>query len=425
MAIDTEIPVEEHNPELFDHPSGEPHLPEDEVSLLDLLIVLASRKWLIAKVTFVCGIIGLVIALILPKEFTAMSTVMPPEQNNSLSSMLESQLGGLGGLVSLAGGGAAGLLKNPNDQYVAMFKSRTVEDATIHQFDLQKEYRQKLLSRTRKVFESHFKVTGSEKDGFLHVSVTDRNPQRAAAMANGWVDQFRKLSQHLAVGAASERRAFFDAQLEAAKDNLANAEEALKSVQEKTGMIQLNAQTQALIESAAVLRAQIVARQVQLQALQTFATNQNSQVVELEQELAGLRAQLAKLGGNGEVSAAGLMLPKGAVPQASLEYARKLRDVKYQQTLFEILARQVEMAKLDEARRGAMIQVVDPALVPDHKSSPHRALIVLIALVLGLIGALLVVLIQAGIQHMERDPQTAPKLLFLRRSLWLGRAPGD
>lgn len=421
MATETEISFKEHASEIFESPGRESRPPDDEVSLLDLLIVLASRKWFIAKITGIFVIIGLVIALVLPKKYTATSTVMPPAQNSSLSSMLESQLGGVGGLVSLASG-ASGLLKNPNDQYVAMFKSQTVEDATIKQFDLQKEYKQKLLSRTRKDFEHHFKVTGSEKDGFLHVSVTDRNPQRAAQLANGWVDQFRKLSQRLAVGAASQRRTFFDTQLQKAKDNLSNAEEALKTVQQKTGMIQVNAQTRALIESAAVLRAQVAAKEVQLQALQTFATNQNAQVVEAEEELAGLRAQLAKLSGDSSGSGAGLMLPKGQVPQASLEYVRKLREVKYRQTLFEILARQVELAKLDEARQGALIQVVDPALVPDYKSSPHRALIVIIAFILGLLVAVFVVLVQAGLRRARQDPEAREKLNSLRRAVGISRS---
>lgn len=422
MAIETDAPVEERNPEVLAPQTIESSLargrpPDDEISLLDVLIVLAKRKWLLAKVTAVFGIIGLVIALVLPKQYTATSTVMPPKESNSLSSMLESQLGGLGGLVSLAGGAAGSLLKNPNDQYVAMFKSQTVEDATIRQFGLQNEYHQKLLSRARKSFAHHFKVVGSTKDGFLHVSVTDRSPKRAAEMANGWVDQFRKLSQRLAVGAASQRRAFFDTQLDQAKTNLTNAEEALKAVQEKTGVLQLSAQTQVLIESAAVLRAQIVAKQVQLQALQTFATNQNAQVVETEEELASLRAQMARLGGSGAASGAGLVLPRGQVPQVGLEYVRKVREVKYRQTLFEILARQAELAKLDEAKRGALIQVVDPALVPDHKSSPHRALIVIIAVIVGFIIAAFVALFSAGIERMRRDPENRRKLSALHMAL--------
>lgn len=394
----------------------------EPISFLEILIIFANRKRLIAAIIAICGVIGLIIALVLPKEFTATSIVKPPEENSSLSSMLESQFGGLSGLVSLAGSHAGGLLKNPNDQYVAMFKSQTVEDATIRQFGLQKEYKKKLLSRARKAFEKHFKVEGNSKDGFLHVSVKDRSPERAAEMANGWVEQFRKLSEQLASGAASQRVKFFGAQLEQAKTNLDDADEALKTVQQKTGMIQLGSQAQALIESAAMLRAQVVAQQVKLQALQASMTSQNPRVIEAKRELAGLQAQLAKLGGNSSASAsgAGLVLPKGELPQAGLEYVRKLREVKYREAIFKILARQMELAKLDEAKQGALIQVVDPAIVPDHKSSPHRALIVIIALVIGLVVGLAAAGAAESLDGMRRDPESNRKLSALSREMGFG-----
>lgn len=384
----------------------------EPVSFLDVLIIFAGRKWLIARIIVACAVIGLVAALLLPNQFTATSTVKPPRENSSLSSMLQSQLGNLGGLISLAGGSGS-LLKNPNDRYVAMFKSQTVEDATIRQFDLQKEYKTRLLSRTRKAFERHFKVEGSSKDGFLHVSVEDRNPERAAELANGWVDQFRKLSESLATGAASQREVFFKAQLQQAKGNLDNAENSLEAVQKKTGIVALSTQGEALLGSAARLQAEIVARQVQLQALETYATGQNAQVVELKNQIAGLQAQLAKLGGSGSAGAAGLVLPRGQLPQAGLEYLRRLREVKYQEALYTILSRQVELARLDAAKRGALIQVVDPAMVPDYHSSPHRVLIVILAIVVGLILGLAAALVWEYAARLRRDPQSAPKLALL------------
>jgi len=422
MAIDTGIPVVEREGDI-----GEPRpvpvsRPDDEVSLLDLLIILASKKWLILKITAVFGIVALLVSLVLPKRFTAMATVLPPQQNSSLSSMLASQLGGSLGSLALLAGGGSGLLKNPNDMYVAMFKSQTVEDAMIHQFELMKEYKKKRLSDARKAFEGKFTIDGTDKDGLLHLSVEDKNPQRAADLANGWVDQFRKLSESLAISEASQRRLFFGNQLQQAKDNLANAEEALKETEQKTGMIQVGAQASALIQSAAILRAQIVAKQVQLQALRSYATNENSRVVETQQELDSLQAQLAKLGGSGDVSSAGLILPKGQVPEAGLEYTRKLRDVEYQQTLFEILARQFELAKLDEAKEGAVIQVVDPALPPDRKSFPKRGLITIIAAILGFIVGSFVVLAGAGLERLRRDPEASGKLILLRRAVGSNRS---
>jgi tyrosine-protein kinase Etk/Wzc len=210
---------------------------------------------------------------------------------------------------------------------------------------------------------------------------------------------------------------FFEQQMEQAKDNLANAEEALKKTEQTTGVIQIDSQARALIESAVTLRAQIAAKEVQLQGMRTYATDENSRVVEVQQELDGLRAQLAKLGGSEDKGGEDLIVPRGKVPQAGLEYVRKLRDVKYYETIFEIIARQFEMAKLDEAKEGAVVQVVDPALVPDRKSSPKRGLIMLIALAVGLVLGTLLALFRAAVDRMRQDPETSEKLTFLRRAL--------
>lgn len=388
---------------------------EDEISLLDLLIVLAERRRIVILFTAFFAVLALIIAFILPKKFTATVTLLPPQQgSSSMSSLLASQLGGLGSMAALAGGSLG--LKNPNDMYVAMFKSNTVEDAMIQKFGLMKEYHAKLLSVARKDFENHVKVDGNSKDGLIHISVEDRSPEKAAAMANGYVDAYRHLSENLAITEAGQRRLFFQEQLEQAKDKLADAEEALKETELKTGMIEVNSQARALIESAAQLRAQIAAKEVQIQALQTFATGQNAQLVQAQQELDSLRAQLAKLGGS-EDNSDSLIPPRGTVPQAGLEYVRKMRDVKYYETIFTILAKQYEMAKLDEAKEGALIQVVDPAIVPDHKSSPKRALIVIVATLAGLFIGILVALFRAGMERMKADPESNAKLALLRSTL--------
>lgn len=399
------------------HPANAPHEEQDdEVSLLDLLIILARSKWFIIRITIGLGLTALIISLFLSKRYTALTTVLPPQQSSSLSSALMSQIGNLGSLGALAGSSMG--LKNPNDMYVAMFKSRTVEDAMIQRFDLMKEYRQKYMSTARKAFESHATVDSGTKDNLIHISVEDKDPKRAAEMANAYVEEYRELSQHLAISEASQRRLFFEQQLEQAKDNLANAEEALKETQQKTGMIQLDSQARALIESAAGLRAQITAKEVQLQGMRTYGTSENADVVQTQQELESLRTQLAKLGGNADDSSAGLIMPKGQVPQAGIEYVRKLRDVKYNETIFEILARQFEMAKLDEAKEGALIQVVDPAIVPDYKSSPKRGLITIAAAVAGLFIGIFVVLFREGLGRLRQNPEQRERLDILRKAIW-------
>jgi tyrosine-protein kinase Etk/Wzc len=419
MATKTDIPITETEREISKRPAEQ--LPDpDEMSLLDLLIVIARRKRFILNATLICGLAGLLISLILPKRYTAVATVLPPQQNSSLQSMLSSEIGGLGGLAALAGAGQ-NFLKNPNDMYMAMFKSQTVADAMIRRFDLMQEYKSKYLSDARMKFGDHFQVaetskgviTGGSTDGLLHISVEDKDPERAAEMANAWIDQFHKLSQTLAITEASQRRLFFEHQLNDAKNNLANAEEALKRTEQTTGLLQLNSQAAALIESAAVLRGQITAKEVQLQAMQTYATTENSNVVETEKELDSLKSELAKLGGSADDSSAGLIVPKGQVPEAGLEYVRKERDVKYYETIFEILARQFEVAKLDEAKEGSVIQVVDPALVPDRKSSPRRSLITIGATFLGFIFGIFAAMTGMVFDRTSRHPETSEKMNYL------------
>jgi uncharacterized protein involved in exopolysaccharide biosynthesis len=389
----------------------------DEISLLDLLIVLAERKRVILYCTAGFAIISLLVSLIWPKSYTATAVLMPPRQNSSMGSLLTAELGSLGGLGSMAALAGSSLgLKNPNDMYVGMLKSQTVEDAMVKKFDLMHEYRARYMSSARKAFEGHVNVDGNGKDSLIHISVEDHNAEKAAAMANGYVDAFRHLTEGLAISEASQRRLFFQQQLDQAKDNLANAEEALKKTEQTTGLIQLDSQARALIETAATLRAQITAKEVQIQAMQTYATGENAQVVEVQQELDSLRAQLAKLGGS-EENPNSFFPPKGKVPEVGLEYVRKLRDVKYQEAIFQILARELEVAKIDEAREGSFVQVVDPAIVPDYKSSPKRALIVIVSTFAGLFIGILVALSQAAMSHLLDDPESGPKFALLRAAL--------
>lgn len=391
---------------------------QDEISLLDLLVAIGRKKWIVVITVGIAVGIGLLFAFLLPKEYTAKTTLLPPQQQNSLSSMLSSQLGSLGAMASLAGGSLG--IKNPDDMYVAMFRSRVVEDAMIRKYGLMKEYHAKLLSQARTAFESNAKVDGSSKDGLLHISVTDRNPQRAAELANGYVAAFRHLSNHLAITDAAQRRLFFQQQMEAAKNKLTNAEAALEQTEEKSGMIEVGSQARALIETGAALKAQIAAKEVEIQGMESFAAPDNPNLVQAKQELSALRAELAKLAGKGGNPGEELILPKGKIPSAGLEYLRKYRDVKYYQTIFDILAKQFEVAKLDEAREGALIQVVDPATPPDHKSAPHRALILAGSMAAGLFLGIFLALASAGMENLKENPETRAQLDNVKKAFGLG-----
>ena len=386
---------------------------ESEISLLDLVIVLARRRRQILRAVLITTLIGIVLAFVLPVRYTATSSILPPEQGPSAGSALLSQLSVLG---SLAGGGGSSLgLKNPNDLQVALLKSRTVEDAMVNRFHLLDLYHQKQMFDARNKLEKVVDIETSTKDPLIRISVTDPDPQRATDMANGYVEEFRKLSATLAVTEASRRRLFFEEQLLKAKDDLANAEEDLKRTEQKTGLIQLDSQARAAIESVATLRAQVAAKEVQISGLRLSATPENPQLTVAEEELAALKAQLAKIGSTASGSAPAIV--GGGIQQQGMEYARKMRDVKYFETIFELLARQLEVAKVDEAREGAMIQVVDKAVKPERHSSPKRTLIILGSVVLGLFIGIALAFSSEGLRRLRANPAERERLDALREAL--------
>jgi uncharacterized protein involved in exopolysaccharide biosynthesis len=372
-----------------------------EVHLLDLLIILARRRRFILWFTLGAAILTTITVLLVPNKYTASTVVLPPSQNSSVSSALMGQLGGSGALASMAGSSLG--IKSPGDMYVALFRSRTVEDALIQRFGLMSRYHKKRMSDARTAFEDRSTVVFGVKDGLIRISVTDRDPTLAADIANGYVDEYRKLSANLAVTEAAQRRLFFQQQLLEANQNLAAAEEAMKQTQQSTGILQLDSQARSLIESAAILRGQIAAKEVELQAMKSYATEDNPQTVIAEQELAGLKGQLAKLAGTGADSHADLMVPKGNIPEAGMEYLNKLRDVKYYETVEELIAKQFEMAKLDEAREGAVVQVVDMAVPPDERSFPKRTITVMIAFLVGFVVACVWCIVEERLRSPLKD----------------------
>jgi uncharacterized protein involved in exopolysaccharide biosynthesis len=263
-----------------------------------------------------------------------------------------------------------------------MLGSRTIGDRLIKKFKLDQVYETKLHSQTLKVLASASTFV-TEKDGLISIEVDDRDPVRAAALANGYVEELQRFMAELALSDAAQRRVFFEQQLKQAKLNLAESEVELKKVQEKTGLIKPEGQAEVLITAVANLRAQISAKEVQLGAMRTFATGNNPDYIHLQEELRGLRAQLSKAengvnAGNGDIGVA-----TSRMPEVGLEYVRRLRDVKYNEAMFEILAKQFEIAKLDEAKESGLLQVVDKAVEPDHKSKPKRAMMVVLGAVIG------------------------------------------
>jgi uncharacterized protein involved in exopolysaccharide biosynthesis len=384
--------------------------PEGETtSLLDVLIDVMKHKKAIGIFAFVAALVTVVVSLLLPNIYTGTARLIPPEQRQSSAVML---LGQLGVLPSLAGNALG--IKNPADLYVGMLKSRTVADSIIGRFGFQQIYETDTMVETRKLLADNTTFTAG-KDGIIAIEFDDEDPKRAAAVANAYIEELDKLTRSLAITEAAQRRLFFEQQLKQAKGELAEAELALKATQEKTGLIKLDDQGRAIIEAVATLRAQIAAKEVELRAMRSFATEQNSDYVRTQQQLAGLRVELSKLE-RAQLSGSGdLLLPTGKVPEAGLEYLRRYRDVKYQETIFELLLRQFEAAKIDEAKEFGVLQVVDQAVVPDKKSKPKRALLVILASVLAAFSGMLFAFLHEAVQRASQDPQQVTRLAALRR----------
>src|ERR1700722_19469510 len=385
--------------------------PETEVSLLDILVLLLERKRFIVRFVLGAAALAIVVSLLLPVQYEAKIVLLPPAQNSSIGSSLLGQLGGMGALGSLASLASGGLnLKNPADMYVSLLTSRTVEDAMIQRFGLMQEYHEKKMSDARKAFEHRSTAVAGTKDGLIRLTLEDGDPKRAAEMANGYVEEFRKLSGSLAITEAARRRLFFEQQLQQSKESLTAAEDAMTKTQQSTGVLQIDSQARALIESAAILRGQVVAKQVQIEGMRSFATEDNPNVILAKQELAALQSQLDRVAGSKQDLGSDINMSKGRVTQSGMEYLRRFRDLKYQETIFELLAKEFEVAKLDEAREGAIVQVVDVAVPPDRKSSPHRTLIVIGATILSFFVAAFWVIVRRGLKRTFEQPENRRRL---------------
>lgn len=356
-----------------------PDAGEREFSVLDILIVLAKHKKLIIWLPVVAAIASAAISFALPNVYKASAKLLPPQQAQSGASALLSQLGGAAGALA----GAAGL-KNPNDLYIGLLKSRTVADKLIAKFDLQKAYDVETMDKARAILEGNSNLVAG-KDGLISIEVESEDKKLVAQLANGYVNELVSLTKVLAVTEASQRRVFFERQLEQSKDNLAKAEMALKGALDTRGVISVDADSRAIVETVGRLRAQISAKDIQLSAMKAFVTTNNPEYKRAQEELISLRAELSKLE-NGRPALAGDVEANPA-KQVGLENIKILRDVKYYQMLYELLAKQYEVARLDEAKDTALIQVLDPAVEPERKFKPKRSILILLSTILAFIAA--------------------------------------
>lgn len=353
---------------------------ERDFSLLYILVVLAKHKKLIFGLPVVAAILGAGISFALPSVYKANAKLLPPQQAQSGASALLSQLGGAAGALA----GAAGL-KNPNDLYVGMLKSRSVSDKLVEKFDLKRVYDVESREKARTILEANSNIVAG-KDGLITIDVEDEDKTLVAKLANGYVTELVNLTKVLAVTEASQRRVFFERQLEQSKDNLAKAEMALKGALDTHGVISVDADSRAIVETVGRLRAQISAKEIQLSSMRAFVTINNPEFKRAQEELSSLRAELSRLE-NGR-PAIDSDKAEGSIKQVGLENIKILRDVKYYQMLYELLAKQYEMARLEEAKDTALVQVLDPAMEPERKFKPKRVMLILLSAILGLFAAI-------------------------------------
>jgi uncharacterized protein involved in exopolysaccharide biosynthesis len=372
----------------------------EKTLLIDFLLPLAENIWLLLLGPIVIGAIALGIAFKITPIFTASTTLLPPQQQQSAAASALASLGSLAGLAGSA-------IKTPADQYVALLQSVTVSDHMIDRFKLMEVYERDFRVDARKGLAQHVRISIGKKDGLMTIEVDDHSAQRAADIANRYVDELRQITSTLALTEAQQRRAFFERQLQQTRDKLVAAQQALQSSGFNPGA--LRAEPKAAAETYAKLRAEATATEVRVQALRTTLADSTSEVQQQMSVLKALRAQLARFEQAAEAA------PEGP------DYISRYREFKYQETLLELFARQYELARVDESREGALIQVVDPAQVPERKSAPKKSLIALGAALFGFILIAGGLLVRQSWRRVGADPDHADSMRRLRLALRPGR----
>lgn len=343
--------------------SGSPE-PFTMTSLTDLM----RAHWrVIAIVPLACGLLAWPASYLIKPTFTARTSFLPPQSQSSATSAVSS----LGALANLAGGG--GGLRTPADQYVALMQSVTVQDRLIDRFKLLEVYDVELKTDARRDLSQNVRASLSKREGIIAVEVDDHSPERAAALANAHVDELSKMIATLAITEAQQRRMFFDKLLKETQLKLTEAQTALQGSGYSASA--LRAEPRAAAETFAKLKAEVTTAEARLQAAQQSLAPGAPEIMRLSALVSSLRKELNQ--NEGGAAGAG----------RTSDYLSKYRDFKYQETLFEMFARQYETARVDEAREGGTLQVIDVASQPEKKSAPKRSRVMMLtyAVSLGLV----------------------------------------
>lgn len=352
--------------------------PQD-FTLADLAAAVRQRLLWLTLLPLLCAAATYGLTWLLPPVYTAKTSFMPPQQPGS------GLAGTLASLGSLAGLGSTSGVRNTGEQYISLMQSVLVTDRLIDRFKLTEVYEAKFRTDARRDLAGNSRMVLGRKDGLVTVEVDDHDKQRAADLANAHVEELRLLLSRLAVTEAQQRRLFFEAQLESAQERLVKAQMALQA----SGFTQgaLRAEPRAAAEEYGRLRAEVTAAEVRVQVLGASLTEGAPELRQAQSTLAALRAQLAR------TERADVAAPAGG--RGGSDYISKYREFKYQETLFDLFARQYEIARVDESREAAPIQVIDVATPPEKPSGPRRVRLAALAGAAMLLLVLSVVVLRA------------------------------
>jgi uncharacterized protein involved in exopolysaccharide biosynthesis len=414
VIIETTIPVEPRS-----SARAESRSREDKITVLRLLW---SRRAWIGRVVLVAIVLSIVVALLIPKEYVSTARLMPPDSQSG---------GGLAMLASLSGQAAGGIsalagdllgMKTSGALFISVIHSRTAEDRIVQQFDLKKVYATRWDDSARKRLEHNTAVSEDRKSGVLTLSVTDRDPQRAAAIARSYIDQLDTLVAQLNTSSAHRERVFLEGRLSNIKADLEAAEKDFSQFASKNGAIDITAQGRAMLQSAAGLQGEMIAAESELEGLRQIYSDNNVRVRSTEARIAELRSQLSKLGGKYDPGAASATSPDGSsgasgdsyptlrqLPILGVPYADKYRTLKVEEAVFETLTKQYELAKVQEAKEIPSVKVLDAPDIPERKSFPPRTLIVAGCAMLALAFSVLWIL---GAQRWRRIDPGDPGMVF-------------
>lgn len=367
----------------------------EEINLREYWRVLVKRKRLVTKIAGGAFIASIVLSLLLPNIYASTTKILPPPQSTSM-------VGGIrlpSGLGSLAGGFLD--ISSPADTWVGILESENVRDAVIDRFNLRKLYDEDTIEETRKALDERLAIEISNEE-IISITMEDKKPARAAQIANAMVMELDRVNKELIMTSGKRTRMFIEKRLDDTKRGLAKAEEALKMFQENNKAVQLEEQAKVIIEAIGEIKARLVAKQVALNTLRSYAASTNPKVEILKAEVGELKNSLRELEKK-EKGAESVFIGVEAIPGLALQYARLYREAKVQQTLYELLTQQYEMARIQEAKDSPTVQILDVARVPEKQVKPKKILIILLSTFTAVFIGILIAFGKEALEKIRKE----------------------